>query len=89
MDGVKLPCPAGRFGTSAQETSPLCSDVCPSGFFCSEGSARFVLRRPSQLLDRAPIICWLDEGGHLNAHDVSKTMQYITFNRCFVHFGLM
>ncbi|CAM9850914.1 unnamed protein product, partial [Hapterophycus canaliculatus] len=40
MNGPKLPCPAGKFGSSAQETRLLCSGVCPAGFFWPEGSTR-------------------------------------------------
>jgi len=40
MNGVKFPCAAGTFGSSAEETSFFCSGPCPEGSFCPEGSAR-------------------------------------------------
>ncbi|CAM9174325.1 unnamed protein product [Ectocarpus fasciculatus] len=38
-NGVKLPCAPGRFGSSTEETSYLCSGFCPAGSFCPEGSS--------------------------------------------------
>ena len=36
--GVKQPCPAGTYGISSHLKSPLCSGVCPRGFYCPEGT---------------------------------------------------
>lgn len=41
-NGAKFPCPGGRFGSSSSESSFLCSDSCPAGFFCPMGSSRSV-----------------------------------------------
>ena len=42
VDGVRHPCPAGRFGSVAGEVDPLCSGVCEEGyvriFFAARGS---------------------------------------------------
>ncbi|CAM9741308.1 unnamed protein product, partial [Ectocarpus sp. 13 AM-2016] len=37
--GVKLPCAPGGFGSYTEETSFLCSGLCPAGSFCPEGSS--------------------------------------------------
>jgi hypothetical protein len=33
-------CPAGRYGASAGLSSPLCSGLCRSGYYCPVGSVR-------------------------------------------------
>ena len=36
--GVKIPCPAGRFGSQGMNTDPLCEGECAEGHLCPEGS---------------------------------------------------
>lgn len=38
LNGVRVLCPAGRFGCSGQESNPLCSGGCDPGYYCTEGS---------------------------------------------------
>ena len=42
VDGVRSPCPAGRFGAASQEVSSNCSGVCTGGYYCPEGSSSSV-----------------------------------------------
>lgn len=44
VNGFMLPCPAGRFGSSSEETGRLCSGPCPEGFFCPGGTSRLAHR---------------------------------------------
>lgn len=39
VGGMRHPCAAGRYGTSAGETSPQCSGLCAAGYFCPEASS--------------------------------------------------
>eukprot|EP00752_Nemacystus_decipiens_P010517 g9365.t1 len=38
VQGVRFPCPAGRFGARARETRPACQGDCAAGWYCPEGS---------------------------------------------------
>ena len=38
VDGIKEPCPAGRYGETEGLTSPECSGVCQKGYYCPSGS---------------------------------------------------
>ena len=38
VNGVRFPCPAGRFGEREGSSSPDCSGLCEAGFFCPPGS---------------------------------------------------
>jgi hypothetical protein len=38
IDGVKLKCPAGTYGSDVGAQSDACSGPCTGGFFCGEGS---------------------------------------------------
>lgn len=73
-NGIKRPCPAGRFGSSAQETSSLSSDFCPAGFFCPEGSARLVSSRGcDKCPDGEQVACRLHTSWGTLQHDVPLT----------------
>ncbi|KAG5188061.1 hypothetical protein JKP88DRAFT_276023 [Tribonema minus] len=39
FEGVRYPCPAGRYGNRQGETSPQCSGSCDPGFYCPPASA--------------------------------------------------
>ncbi|CAM9769849.1 unnamed protein product, partial [Hapterophycus canaliculatus] len=38
VDGIRFPCPAGRYGTSAREVRPQCQGECAGGWYCPEAS---------------------------------------------------
>jgi len=40
VDGVRYPCPSGRYGHAEASTDPLCTGVCAAGWYCPPGSAR-------------------------------------------------
>ncbi|KDO25587.1 hypothetical protein SPRG_08886 [Saprolegnia parasitica CBS 223.65] len=51
--GLQYPCPGGRYGSAAQETSSLCTGLCQRGFYCPPGSTR-----PTQVAcGNASVIC--------------------------------
>jgi hypothetical protein len=37
-DGVRVLCPAGRFGNASLLTTSLCSGACEAGYYCADGS---------------------------------------------------
>ena len=39
VDGVRLPCAAGRYGSTVANTNSSCSGLCTEGYFCPEGSS--------------------------------------------------
>ncbi len=41
MDGVKRPCPAGRYGITEGLTDPGCTAQCPDGYVCGVGEANY------------------------------------------------
>ena len=43
VSGVKMQCPAGRYGATAGLTSMLCSASCAPGYFCPIGSSEMTL----------------------------------------------
>lgn len=45
IDGARLPCPAGSYGSSLGLSSPSCSGPCPAGYYCGEGLAKADLGR--------------------------------------------
>ncbi|CAM9176752.1 unnamed protein product, partial [Choristocarpus tenellus] len=38
LEGVRFPCPPGRYGMQSQEENPLCFGECRAGWYCPEGS---------------------------------------------------
>ena len=40
IDGVRYACPSGRYGSTEKMTNPLCSDVCPAGWYCPGTQSR-------------------------------------------------
>lgn len=38
VGGRRRPCPSGTFGATTGLTSSICSDICPEGSYCPEGS---------------------------------------------------
>lgn len=38
LNGVRVKCPAGTFGSLGQETRPLCAGSCAAGYYCPLGS---------------------------------------------------
>ncbi|KAJ1420393.1 hypothetical protein B484DRAFT_351281 [Ochromonadaceae sp. CCMP2298] len=38
-DGIKRPCPLGRYGSTPGLYSPDCTSYCPEGYFCPEGTS--------------------------------------------------
>lgn len=38
VQGIRFPCPGGRFGASARETRSECQGECSAGWYCPEGS---------------------------------------------------
>ena len=43
--GIKRTCPPGVFGATAGLQNASCTDVCPKGYYCPEGSVNGTLRR--------------------------------------------
>jgi len=39
INGVKYPCPAGRFAESSRHSSPQCDGLCASGYYCLQASS--------------------------------------------------
>ena len=39
VDGIRYPCPKGRFGNTEGLSDSTCTGYCPSGFFCPEGTS--------------------------------------------------
>ena len=39
--GLQILCPAGTFGSTEGLSTPLCSGVCPEGFYCPVGTANY------------------------------------------------
>ena len=38
LNGVRVKCPGGAFGSLGQETRPLCAGLCAAGYYCPLGS---------------------------------------------------
>lgn len=59
VQGVRFPCPGGRFGSSVRETRSECQGECAAGWYCPEGSvsASQVCEQNAEICEQNAEVC--------------------------------